>query len=133
MIKKIGKRLLPILLAILMVFSVVPVGAVAAEDEPCITRYDEFIMNFAFLEELANIYVAEVDNTADIYDLMIKYIRTGVDRYNSGSWGIMAGYENVDFANFVAEREGPLGEEIGMELNVSFKTNVANKENGKYI
>ena len=118
MIKKLGKRVLPILLAILMVFSLAPIGAFAAEDEPCITRYDEFILNLYLLEEVANIYVAEVDDTADIYDLIIKYIRTGVDRYNSGSWGIMAGYENVDFANFVAELEGPLSEEIGIELNL---------------
>ena len=32
---------------------------------------------------------------------MIKYIRTGVDRYNSGSWGIMAGYEDAGFVQYV--------------------------------
>ncbi|MBR4282804.1 MAG: phosphodiester glycosidase family protein, partial [Clostridia bacterium] len=37
--------------------------------------------------------------------LVIKYIRTGVDRYNSGSWGIMAGHEDADFARFVTQIE----------------------------
>ena len=37
--------------------------------------------------------------------LIIKYIRTGVDRYKSGSWNIVAGYEDADFAEYVAEQE----------------------------
>ena len=37
--------------------------------------------------------------------LVIKYIRTGVERYNSGSWNIMAGYEDEGFAKFVMQYE----------------------------
>ena len=44
--------------------------------------------------------------------LVIKYVRTGVERYNSGSWGIMAGYEDADFAKFVTETENAINAEI---------------------
>ena len=75
---------------------------IPALERPYIEDYETFIFSLALLEEVANIYVSEVDPSQDPLDLVIKYIRTGVERYNSGSWGIMAGYENLDFAKYVA-------------------------------
>ena len=69
-----------------------------------IEDYESFIHNLAILEELAYYYSMEVPGV-DPLELVIKYIRTGVDRYNEGSWGIMAGYENKGFAEFVAKIE----------------------------
>ena len=46
---------------------------------------------------------------------MIKYIRTGVDRYNSGSWGIMAGYENSGFEKYVRKMEQMANEQAESE------------------
>jgi len=71
---------------------------------PDIEDYDTFVMYLGLLEELTDMYVSE-NPGKDPLDLIIKYIRTGVERYNSGSWGIMAGYEDSDFAEFVAEME----------------------------
>ncbi len=136
MATKFGRRLLSALLAVMMLFSLMPAQIVRAENtDNNISDYETFIVNFAFLEELANIYVQEVDDSVDIYDIMIKYIRTGVDRYNSGSWGIMAGYENIEFANFVAELEGPLSEELGFPLNITGLKNIDNfyLPNGDYV
>ena len=73
--------------------------------------YDEFVENLALLEMLANQYVMENPGN-DPVELIIKYIRTGVDRYNSGSWGIMAGYENKDFADYVRRTENAFNYEI---------------------
>jgi len=71
---------------------------------PAIEDYDTFLMYLSLLEELAYVYVQ--DNPGkDPLDLVVKYVRTGVDRYNSGSWNIMAGYEDASFAKFVAEME----------------------------
>ena len=70
-------------------------------ETPTITDFETFVFNVALLEEMAAVYLEEVPGK-DPLALIIKYIRTGVDRYNSGSWGIMAGYEDAGFAEFVA-------------------------------
>ena len=70
--------------------------------EPVIDNYEDFITNLALLEELAHVYVLN-NPGRDPLDLVIKYIRSGVERYTTGSWGIMAGYEDVGFAKFVSE------------------------------
>ncbi len=92
--------------------------AIPALGEAEITSFDEFIENLAILEELADVYVKKVSPGKDPLMLVIKYIRTGVDRYNSGSWNIMAGYEDADFAKYVTNFETeynralPEGEEL---------------------
>lgn len=75
-----------------------------------ITDYASFITNLQILEQLADEYVKENPGN-DPAGLVIKYIRTGVDRYNSGSWGIMAGYENAGFAKYVREMELKVNEQ----------------------
>ena len=69
-----------------------------------IEDYETFLNYLPMLEELADQYVRQ-NPGKDPLGLVIKYIRTGVDRYNSGSWGIMAGYEDAGFANYVSEVE----------------------------
>ena len=73
-------------------------------DVPAVSDYETFLENLELLEELAVTYAAEVPGK-DPLQLIIKYIRTGVDRYNEGSWGIMAGYEDTGFAEYVAKVE----------------------------
>jgi len=84
--------------------------AIPALGEPEINDYEDFLYNLCILEMFANEYVMSNPGT-DPLELMIKYIRTGVDRYNSGSWGIMAGYENTDFANFIRRYENLINAE----------------------
>ncbi len=73
-------------------------------ETPLLDNYELFVGYLGFLEILAYQYSCIVPET-DPANLVIKYIRTGVDRYNSGSWGIMAGYEDAEFAKFVANFE----------------------------
>lgn len=77
---------------------------IPALGEPQISDFEDFILNLNFLEVLAQMYIMENPGN-DPLELVIKYIRTGVDRYNSGSWGIMAGYEDAEFAKFVRATE----------------------------
>jgi len=79
--------------------------SIPALGEPEITNFDEFIENLEILEDIASTYVKKVDPSKDPAMLVIKYIRTGVDRYNSGSWNIMAGYEDSAFAEYVTKHE----------------------------
>lgn len=115
------KRILSFLLSVVVILGLVFVPASAAStiavqagtegNGPVIEDYDTFLYSLALLEELAFEYIKE-NPGKDPLDLIIKYIRTGVDRYNSGSWGIMAGYEDVGFATFVAEMEDIINEEL---------------------
>ncbi len=82
--------------------TMVPIPALG---EPEIKNFDEFLENLAILEGMADTYVKTVSPGKDPLMLIVKYIRTGVDRYNSGSWNIMAGYEDADFAKYIAEQE----------------------------
>jgi len=80
-------------------------------EKPVVSDYDTFMENLALLEELAAMYVKQ-NPGKDPLNLVIKYIRTGVDRYNSGSWGIMAGYEDKGFAEFVIDMEEAINSEV---------------------
>lgn len=111
--------------------------AIPALGEPEINNFDEFLGNLTYLEMLANEY-ALINPGNDPLELVIKYIRTGVDRYNSGSWGIMAGYENTDFANFVRRYENQFNAEIeNVEEYFKFTAlkniNVLNLPNGDRV
>ncbi len=77
---------------------------IPALEVPTIEDYETLLRTLDQLETIADMYVKENPNK-DPLNLMIKYIRTGVDRYNSGSWGIMAGYEDEDFAKYVSDVE----------------------------
>ena len=73
-------------------------------ETPHITDYATFVENLAILEQAAQQYALANPGT-DPLNLVIKYIRTGVERYNSGSWNIMAGYEDAGFRKFADEME----------------------------
>ena len=78
---------------------------------PALEDYDTFLFYLGLLEQLVFEYINE-NPGKDPLDLIIKYIRTGVERYNSGSWGIMAGYEDAGFAKFVAQMEDAINSEV---------------------
>ena len=107
---------------------------IPALGEAKITNYNDFIRNLIFLEEIAYMYVQQYP-AKDPAALVIKYIRTGVDRYNSGSWGIMAGHEDADFARFVTQIENEANAVVtdGNYVDVTGLKNISNFElpNGK--
>ena len=86
-------------------------------ETPMIEDYETFFFYLGLLESIAYMYSADYAPDTDPAELVIKYIRTGVDRYNSGSWEIMAGKEDKKFAEFVAamEDELNLSSEDGIE------------------
>ena len=98
-----------------------------AGGEAEINSYEELLYNLALLEEIAKEYV-KLNPAKDPVALIIKYIRTGVDRYNSGSWGIMAGYEDADFAKFVKQMEDAVNSEVtdGNYITVTGLKNINN-------
>ncbi|MBQ3073081.1 MAG: phosphodiester glycosidase family protein [Ruminococcus sp.] len=92
--------------------------SIPALGEPEVESYEEFLINLAYLEEIASLYV-QSNPGKDPVALIIKYIRTGVDRYNSGSWGIMAGYEDAGFAKFVKDAENAINAELPVEERIA--------------
>ena len=93
-----------------------PAKRAANVDEPSISDYATFIDTLNWMEVVAMAYVAEIAPGKDANGLVIKYIRTGVERYNSSSWGIMAGYEDAEFAAFVEEFNPTAMEYFGADL-----------------
>lgn len=71
--------------------------------EETAASYEEFISALKVLEGYADAYAAETGESAA--KLIINYVRTGVERYTSESWAIMAGKENTEFITFVSEQD----------------------------
>ena len=97
-------------------------------ETPAIQDFDTLLMYLMILEDIANAYVLE-NPGKDPVALVIKYIRTGVDRYNSGSWGIMAGYEDADFAEYVAMIEDMANAEAASVEEMFAITSLKNIDN----
>ena len=69
-----------------------------------VTDYNTFLTDLKLLEQYAENY-ADQNTSQDKNALVINYIRTGVDRYTSGTWEAMAGVENTDFTEYVKEQD----------------------------
>ena len=100
---------------------------IPALGEPSVGTYEEFMAGIKILEEYANAYV-KANPGKDPMWLLIKYVRTGVDRYNSGSWNIMAGYEDAGFAEYVKKQEEAYNKSVDMDsmINVTGLKNIKN-------
>ena len=69
-----------------------------------ISDYATFLSCFKVLEGYAQTY-AEENAGEDANALIINYIRTGVERYTSGTWEMVCGKENTAFTAYVSERD----------------------------
>ncbi len=101
---------------------------IPALGEQSITNYADMVKFLPYLEQWAVEYSKATPGT-DPVALVIKYIRTGVERYNSGSWGIMAGYEDAGFVTYVAQKEDEINQQydnIDDMLKVSALKNLKN-------
>lgn len=79
-------------------------------DEPVlpeVSDYASFPSCFKVLEGYANAYAAENGENANA--LIINYIRTGVERYTSGTWEMVCGKENIAFTAYVSEQDAANG------------------------
>lgn len=68
-----------------------------------VTSYEEFLTCLKVLETYADSYAASSGENA--VGLVINYIRTGIEKYNTESWAILAGAENTTFTAYVAEQD----------------------------
>ena len=98
--------------------------------EPNVGTFEEFMTSLEMLEEYANAY-AKANPGKDPLWLLIKYVRTGVDRYNSGSWNIMAGYEDEGFAEYVMKQEEAYNKAVPTVDDMINVTGIKNIKNFK--
>ena len=71
------------------------------------TSYEGFLSCLKVLETYADSYSASSGESA--VGLVINYIRTGIEKYNTDSWAILAGAENTAFTAYVAEQDAANG------------------------
>lgn len=96
-------KVISLILAIIMLVGIFP-ASVLADTGDKVNSYDEFITDLTCLEEYANEYVSEHPNE-DTAALVINYVRSGVEKYTSGTWTTFCGPENTAFVNFVAQQD----------------------------
>ena len=81
--------------------------SIELDDTPAVTAvsdYATFLSCFKALEGYAKTY-AEKNAGEDANALIINYIRTGVERYTSGTWEMVCGKENTAFTAYVSEQD----------------------------
>ena len=96
-------KVISLILAIIMLVGIFP-ASVLADTGDKVNSYDEFITDLTCLEKYANEYVSEHPNE-DTAALVINYVRSGVEKYTSGTWTTFCGPENTAFVNFVAQQD----------------------------
>lgn len=103
------KRFVSLLLALIMLIGifVVPMAAFAENGSDTAGNFDEFIVNLKDLEKYADSYAR--NHAEDAVGLVINYIRTGIEKYNDGTWGVLAGAENTAFTAYVAAQDEKCG------------------------
>ena len=105
MIKTSSKRLLAFLLAAIMVIGIVPVSVFA---EGSVTNYADFMEDLKVLEGYAAEYAGQIYGK-DAGELVLNFIRTGVERYQDDNWETLAGQENTGFKNYVEAQDAAHG------------------------
>ena len=127
---KLTRRLFVMVLIISITFSMMPLGFANAETgqtdsgEPAVSTenvdtdqdvtepedgetvgdYDTFMSLFETLEAYGDQYV-KAHPKEDAIQLVLNYVRTGVERYSGMAWDTFGGVENKNFATFVNEQD----------------------------
>ena len=78
-------------------------GGEEQDETPLVTDYATFISYLNVLEGYASDYATA--NGGDANGLVISFIRTGVKRFSTGTWTLVAGPENTDFTAYVAAQD----------------------------
>jgi len=107
MLKKISKRLVTFILAVLMVVAVAPMQVFAAGS---VTTYEDFMTKFKQLEVYADEYAKA--SLRDAGELVLNFVRTGVERYLDEEWTKLAGAEIVGFTSYVETRDTEMGTSV---------------------
>ncbi|MDO4622412.1 MAG: phosphodiester glycosidase family protein [Eubacteriales bacterium] len=72
-------------------------------DTARVSDWETFLADLRQLEAYAEAYVDE--NGGDVNELVINYIRTGVEKYTDADWVTLAGAEKTAFVKYVAEKD----------------------------
>lgn len=98
--KSIFKKTLSLMLALIMLLTVSPtIYAVGST-----TNYSDFMSNLKILEGYADEYASGIYGK-DPGELVLNFIRTGVERYQDDNWNTLAGAENTGFTSFVEGKD----------------------------
>ena len=80
---------------------------VQSVDELKTEDYATFLAELKLLEGLAANYAAT--SGKDAGELILNFLRTGVDRYNDGNWKTLAGEEITGFTDYVSAQDAANG------------------------
>lgn len=114
------KRALSLLIVLAMMLSVLSVNAFASEEtggKEAVSDWQTFLSDLKILENYADSYAA-ANTGEDVVKLVINYVRTGVDRYQTDSWVTIAGEENTAFVTYVEEQDAANGTAAGALRNL---------------
>lgn len=98
-------KLLSCLMAVIMAIGLLSPTAWAMENtsEDPDPKWEAFMEGLKDLEGYVATYAAM--NNQDANGLVINFIRTGVDKYNTDDWAILAGPENKEFVAYVTAQD----------------------------
>ena len=68
-----------------------------------VTNYSDFLLNLKDLETYAHAFAEQ--SGKDSGELVLNFIRTGVDRYQTGTWETLAGKEITEFTDYVESQD----------------------------
>ncbi len=101
MSKKLPGKILSFVLAMLMLISLVPMSTLAAGS---VTNYADFLYELKQLETYAEAFYAE-NSVKSKGELVLNFIRTGVERYLDDNWTTLAGQEITEFTSYVEAQD----------------------------
>lgn len=104
MFEKISTKWLSFFLAVVMIVSVLPMGVFS---EGGVTNYADFMSKLKQLEVYADEYAAQTYR--DSGELVLNFIRTGVERYQDDNWTTLAGQEITGFTSYVEAQDAEKG------------------------
>ncbi len=108
MVKKIPGKILSLIMATVMLFSLVPMSASAAGS---VTNYADFLAEFKQLEQYAAAFY-DANPSKSEGELVLNFVRTGVERYLDGNWATLAGQEITEFTAFVEAQDALNGTSV---------------------
>lgn len=106
MIRRITQRSLALILAVVMIVSMIPLRASAA-----VSDYKHFMEDLELLEAYADEYAKSVGR-GDSGELVLNFIRTGVERYQDDNWNTLAGNEITAFTDYVSAQDAEKGTHV---------------------
>ncbi|MCI2085559.1 MAG: phosphodiester glycosidase family protein [Olsenella sp.] len=85
--------------------------AVDTEAATSVSDYATLLSLLKVLDGYAKTYAAS-HSGEDATELVLNFVRTGVERYTDGNWKILAGEENTAFVSYVGEQDAANGTSV---------------------